>query len=1153
MFRLAVCLVAIAGPVIAGPPAPAAAQPAVETAGSPTTAPAPPAAAPARAPVVRPTPVAVPLPVAVPPVDVDLVSPAGANVVRHYPPERCEDTPGDGPSARLEGPSGVLPEALPETSGETPGGARPGAPGSPVLAPPEPPITWTEWTVGGPLPAGKRSTLQTLLAPQMTRHRNLGARDRCELQEFVREKLGYYLAGIAVESLPDTGKRAVLEIEPVTRVRRVTVKVTDQPWWDLIPLDRLFDEEITRRMRLRAGSMLASEPVTCRSLLRLDEERISQYLRSKGYFEAKVRIGADLDCDAALTDDASRQCPAMRTDDNATTLEVCIRKGPRYDIDIDRIQVEGNVAIPTDEIRAKFRHGQLCIGSFCLLERFSQQNLNQDVQEVEALYQKRGYPAARVRTDFDPGSAASFDRDDRTVQFTVTVNERRRISVVFEGHEATGFSAETLESLLTFDEEGSYDDVEVTASADAIRRYYQSRGYFEATVTAERVDLSIYERVVFTIEPGPRLRVDTVAFQGNRALGTDQLRAAIGTRSYDTSPLFGSSGYLTSEDLARDVASIVRLYEQRGYRGVRVSAQVSRSTRAANSAADSGLDSAAVLAALVAGNAARDRSLHVRFDIDEGEQTVVRRVDFAFEGAHTRSAADLGNLVGIQPGEPYIAQRVDDGRERIGRHYFENAYPRASVSRQVCPSPEGSGVDVLYRVAENQPARFGKVLVHGNFKTADWVILGELGYREGVPFTLGRAEAGSQNLRASGLFNAVLVRFIGLDESAGQDVHAVVEVQERHGYALGTEVAAGYSSDRELFMEAALYNHNILGQGLRLDFRGQYGQQILAAESKLVVPQWFVRKLTEVASGGRLSVSSRFEASAFWRRDETERFGELTSLGTSAVVSKLGRRGFFQGWLLSMRYDFRQRNLDEELVRGSGSSGDLDEVPVSVRTGAVGPQLVIDKRKDRSGRPNPLTPESGFKLELRAQYASRLLGGQDEFLKLGTSVQHFWKPSTRLLVTQGARYDHAIPLSAAVLPEVERYFAGGDTTVRGFEEDRLATEIIEQPLPPLGQITRIRVLPAGGNVRFIHNLDVQMNVWKLLDVPVASAVFLDTGLVTNSLDRFELTEMRHSLGVALFRWVAPFGSLSIEYALPLDPRPGDNLRGRFHINFGLLF
>jgi len=82
-----------------------------------------------------------------------------------------------------------------------------------------------------------------------------------------------------------------------------------------------------------------------------------------------------------------------------------------------------------------------------------------------------------------------------------------------------------------------------------------------------------------------------------------------------------------------------------------------------------------------------------------------------------------------------------------------------------------------------------------------------------------------------------------------------------------------------------------------------------------------------------------------------------------------------------------------------------------------------------------------------------------------------------------------------------------------------------------------------------------VRVWKepWFDFPIASAVFFDTGVVTNTLVGLEARDLRHSLGVSLLRWVTPFGAFSFEYAVPLDPQLGDDPRGRVHVNFGFLF
>jgi outer membrane protein assembly factor BamA len=1151
------------------------------------------------------------------------------HILKRYPPE---------PDALCQDPS-TAPEDVEEDDD--------GAP----LVPEEPPISWRAWTVGGALPPAEQAKLQAFLAPQMARRQSLTREARCELQVFIQGRLGYHLAGITVKSTSDGSTVAVLEIEPRVLVRHIDVEVEDQSllpeislspprfaWRELLPT--IFENDIVRRMRLRPGAPLASSPAACKLQLAREVERVRSYLQGEGYPMAEVRI---------LTRRRRDACQAVNARDrDPVHLVVHVRRNQPYRI--GDVGVEGAQAVAPATIRSRFRRGRYCapdwiplVSARCLIERFSQEELNAALQRVVDIYQERGYPAVRVRTDLDFRHSDNFDPKSKTVDFTVIVNERRRIEVLFEGNHPVRFPADRLRALLTFKDEGSYDEVEVSASAQAIRRHYQSRGHFEAQVTYERVDLDDFDRIVFTIHPGPSLEVASVAFAGARAVDGADLRAVVATQP-------GSA--LADETLAGDIGRITQLYRQRGYRDARVEVTVSRALP--------GVDNAAVLAAIIASNASlvsnpradgadtssesNRNGLYVRFAVEEGPQTRVARITFEFEGPHRYSVEQLAGLLGFHAGEPFVRERMDRGREHIGRFYFENAYPRAEVRRcirpatptaaapapapaeaapapaEVAPAPAPTeaapapapaeaapapapaeaapapapaeaapapapaeaapapapaeaapaappvdpDVEVVYQVAEQARVRFGKVLVHGNFKTRDWVILSELNYREGMPLTLSAAEEGQQNLRASGLFNGVQVHFVNLADGTEPNVNVVVEVQERHDYWVGLEGALVYSRDNGLLLESALRSPNVFGQGMQLGLRAQGELQIdpdvepRLLEGSFVLPHWFTRRLTRplfaLLAGSDVQAAPRLEASTFWRRDDTERFGELISYGFNTTLSAVGRRGFWEGWILSLRYDLRNRSREENLIRTPGSNDDLDRDTVAVRTGAIGPQLIIDKRRDSSGRPNPLTPEAGFKLEMRALFASPYLGSQSDFFKLGGSAQYFWSLSPRVLLTSGVRYDHGIPIGDSLLPETERFFAGGDTTVRGYEEDHLATEVIEEPVPPLGQVTRVRVLPAGGNIRFIHNLELQFRVWELLEVPVASAIFLDSGMVTNSLEGIEFEQLRHSVGVALLRMVAPFGSLSLEYAVPLDPNAIDtNPRGRYHVNFGLLF
>jgi outer membrane protein insertion porin family len=1038
---------------------------------------------------------------------------------------------GPSPSARAQ-------EARPNTlAGEGGGETTTDPTPSAVPAATPPPRRLGEYVLEGNLRESE-DILRSFLDPVMP----IGQPWGDDMQRLVIERLddlGYHVS-LRAESLGESRIRAFLSLEPVTLVRHVDVQIEDDMTIArAIIEDAIFAEDIRRHMRLRPGTAMALDEAGRAEELRKERSRLLDYLRDEGFFDAKVVITAHPDGPHALR------------------LRVRAKTGVAYRV--GTVRVVGNREVAAGRIVALFHHERLHV----FPRRFHSDQVEKDVVKVVRLYQERGYPGVRVHTDF---GRASFKRNKKAVDFTVFIRERRRIEVIFEGHDA--FGEMRLRAQLSFDEERAYDDVEMERSAQALRRFYQSEGYFEATVVAERASFrtdDAFDRIVFTVDEGPRLKVKNVSFTGNTALTDGQLQDLIKTRAFPRFGFLVSGGHATSIQLEQDAARILAAYRRRGYADVGVEYDVTRDPRLAGSAP-------ALAAAIVSG--APSDGLHVVFHIDEGMRQRVAEIRFDIRPG-ARPGADLGSaalddgalrrIVGLAPGAAFTRATAEADGDQIKRAYFERGFPHAEVettARPACqggaaPGPTGcpdgelpGQVVIIHAIDPGRFVRLGRLVLRGNFKTRDWVILEQIDLDPGATFTLTRASNAGSNLRSSGLFSAVRFDFVGLDEAAAEDkVNVVVHVEERYDHTMEYGLGGGWSTDVGLFGELQSSFPHLGGVGLRFDLNLRQGEEVRSIDGKLLVPRWVTRHL--------LPVGFRLETHGFWKVEQTPRFGELSSLGTSVAASTEGRLGTpWEGWLLALRYDFRLRNRDEELVRVAGPSDDIEQAPVQTFTGALGPQLVLDRRKDERGRLNPLSPAQGFRLELGTQFADRALGGDARFVKIGAKAQQYIKLGDRFLFTHGVRYDHGVPLGGAVLlPEVERFFAGGDTTVRGFEEDSLLTEIIEKDVPPLSGIGQFRVVPAGGNIRFLHNLDLQVRVWDegpLLDFPWASAIFFDTGLVTNSLDDLELADLRHALGLAFLRMVTPFGAFSFEWAIPVDPQDGDNPKGRFHFNLGFV-
>ena len=998
------------------------------------------------------------------------------------------------------------------------------------------------------------ATVRALLEPTLTRHRALTDDARAQLRQ-TAATFGYQLVDVTTKD-GAAGGVAVVELAPLLMVRRVVVDMKQKL------TDTLLDEEVRRRLRLRVGAYLPWDGTARACALHEEERRAAEYLRDEGYFDAEAsivprRIGGDRG--------------------NGVEIKVVVRLGPEYLTDVERIGIPDAAQFTIDpaKIRKVFVHERQCVFGYCWgIRRFTRAQHTIDVQKVVQLFHANGYPAVRVRSNFDP--AMSIDRPTRTVRFDLAIDPRRKLDVVFEGHRPGSVSNEELKGQLTFNKASSIDDVEAAASARAIASLLQSRGYFDARVTWSRERFPVFDRVIFRIDQGQGRSVKSVELVGNRALPTAALAAAIGTRPARLSrTLFGASTAVTSAQLDDDVERLVELYRREGYREARV-----RVTAATDPSA---LDSAAVAAATLL--AERGSGLHVRFAIDEGRPTLLEGVvvELGDRGDLVATAADhalcrqvLRDLAELH-GHPGLATPTDGGRcaaratdlafredraldtkDQLRSRLFGRGRARAEVAYEaVTVGPHR--VVARYKLAHLQELRVGKVVIRGNFRTRPGVIHGELRLREGEALTADGLAEGARRLRNTALFDAVNITMPDLEAAAAGAVNAVVEVTERYDQYAELGVEAGYSSFNGVFARLIPSFKNLFGVGISLDLIGTVGFDVgelvgerdfelrqLGFEARLRLPKWLSPRVFELRDERPLT-----DLTAFHRQQNTPRFGLLRTTGATAGLlwqwerPRLGARPA-RALTLSPHYDFRSRERNVDALRPIGADADDAQVPITTRTGSVGLNFAWEQRVDRQGILQPLAPETGFRLDLQASFASPYLLGQNTFFKLSGALSRFWSLGPQLVLRTDARFDQGFPLGGdALLPEVERFFAGGDTTVRGYDDDRLATEVVQVGVPPLDNVQQIRILPAGGNIRVLGSVDAQLRVYKVL----ATALFVDAGMITNQWSTVTLDDIRPSVGMALVRVITPFGAFAFERAIPLRPKLGDDPRGRWHISF----
>jgi len=107
-----------------------------------------------------------------------------------------------------------------------------------------------------------------------------------------------------------------------------------------------------------------------------------------------------------------------------------------------------------------------------------------------------------------------------------------------------------------------------------------------------------------------------------------------------------------------------------------------------------------------------------------------------------------------------------------------------------------------------------------------------------------------------------------------------------------------------------------------------------------------------------------------------------------------------------------------------------------------------------------------------------------------------------------------------------------------------------------------RIIPQGGNIRFLGTVELQFPVTTIGSFPLVGAVFVDAGSIFDSPSLFDFSrDVKFSAGLTILRVLTPVGPLSLEYAYPLTQTLAEeqwkkeswylHWPGRIHFNWGI--
>ena len=254
-------------------------------------------------------------------------------------------------------------------------------------------------------------------------------------------------------------------------------------------------------------------------------------------------------------------------------------------------------------------------------------------------------------------------------------------SIEFENNRK--FKDKTLLKKLDFEVDDYLDPILAESGRNIIAEFYRSKGFPHVEVMLNRKKLS-EGKIVYTIVEGPRLRIKSIRFTGNKVIKTGDLRNTIKTktRSWILWPV-----YYTEEKINADVEKLRTLYFNRGFLNHHISVQ---------------------------------GQSHITFIIEEGPLYKVRNITFTGNTKFEAEALQAG--LTLESGQIYYQQKAQAHTRRILKLYREDGYVDAEVLQQHRWIPETNLVDVEFKITEGRQFRIGKVEITGNEQVHDKVI-----------------------------------------------------------------------------------------------------------------------------------------------------------------------------------------------------------------------------------------------------------------------------------------------------------------------------------------------------------------------------------------------------------------------------------------------
>lgn len=538
-----------------------------------------------------------------------------------------------------------------------------------------------------------------------------------------------------------------------------------------------------------------------------------------------------------------------------------------------------------------------------------------------------------------------------------------------------------------------YNPYRVQKAKKTIKELLEDKGLQAARIEAELVTRANNEvDLVFRIDEGARLRVGEVVFVGRTKIPDSFLIEAMkDNRQHNLINWIANKDVFKKNKLEDNLAEIKKKLQEYGYMEATVGEpRIEEITRK---------------------NVLFSKQKMMRIVIPVEPGHVYRTGEIKIEGNKFFTTRYLRTLVKLQPGEIYSSKKREKTVESMGESYRNFAFLYAQIIPVENLDPRNKVVNVTFNIQEGEVAFLRRLEFKGNTFTKDKVLRREFLLREGDRFSLAVFKDSLLRLKQLGLVDVEKEPDIKPDPEKPSQIDVILNVKELQRNNI--QFTAGYSGYEGTFIAFSYSTVNFLGTGETLDLTLQHGKRVKNYSFGMSQPYIFDKPMTL----------------GFNVFDRKITIPYLYNQFAKGIRLMFGTR-VYGYWRFNLNYSFQKQIMEipsYEDEQGQQYYYNPYFYPGKYFVSALEPILY------RSTIDSPLTPSRGTMYNLAFRFAGSFLGGDVHLYRPRLEFARYQPLFSNHVLGLHIEYQFIKPIGDHEVPYWERFFLGGEQSIRGYE------------------------------------------------------------------------------------------------------------------------